>query len=114
MPHDRLKVKVTLRLTVSQSVCLGAVPHLGHMTSNLFDYFNFEKVTVLSMGAPSLTRGRMIGWLEISEYICIGSRREMEEWTSVPIGSAWDRMKPLGSHTTTERTNSRQEQELIT
>jgi hypothetical protein len=30
-----LKVKVTLRLTVSQSVCLGIVPHLGHMTRNL-------------------------------------------------------------------------------
>jgi hypothetical protein len=30
------KVKVTLRLTVSQSVCLGVVPRLGHMTSNLF------------------------------------------------------------------------------
>jgi hypothetical protein len=29
------KVKVTLRLTVSQSVCLGVVPLLGYMTSNL-------------------------------------------------------------------------------
>jgi hypothetical protein len=36
----------------------------------------------------------------------------MEEWTSVPFGSLWDRKKPLGSHTTTERTNRRQEQEL--
>jgi hypothetical protein len=36
----------------------------------------------------------------------------MKEWTSVPIGSPWDRMKQLGSHTTTERTNRRQEQEF--
>jgi hypothetical protein len=43
LPHPKttpcnikVKVKVTLRLTVSQSVCLGVVPLLGHMTSNLF------------------------------------------------------------------------------
>jgi D-alanyl-D-alanine dipeptidase len=52
----------------------------------------------------------VIGWPEISGYV--GSRREMEEWTSVPIGSPWDRMKPLGSHTTSEQTNRRQEQEF--
>jgi hypothetical protein len=68
-----VKVKVTLRLTVSQSVCLGVVPHLGHMTRNLFVYFNFEKVTVLSMWAPSLTRGRVcrlsVSPLSLSVYI---------------------------------------------
>jgi hypothetical protein len=37
----------------------------------------------------------------------------MEEWTFVPIGSPWDRMKSLGSHMTTERTNRRQEQEFV-
>jgi hypothetical protein len=52
----------------------------------------------------------VIGWPEISDYI--GSRRESEEWNSIPIGSSWDRMKPLGSHTTTDRTNRRQEQEF--
>jgi hypothetical protein len=36
----------------------------------------------------------------------------MKEWISVPIGSPWDRMKPMGSHTITERTNRRQEQEF--
>jgi hypothetical protein len=36
-----------------------------------------------------------IGWAEISDYV--GSRREMEKRTSVPIGSTWDGMKPLGS-----------------
>jgi hypothetical protein len=50
--HLSNQIKVTLRLTVSQSVCLGVVTHLGHMTRNLFVYFNFEKVTVLSMGRP--------------------------------------------------------------
>jgi hypothetical protein len=38
----------------------------------------------------------------------------MEGWTSVPIGSPWDRMKPLDIHTATERTNRRQEQEFRT
>jgi hypothetical protein len=46
----------------------------------------------------------------ISDYV--GRRREMEEWSSVLIGSLWDRMKSLGSHTTTEQTNRRQDQEF--
>jgi hypothetical protein len=49
---------------------------------------------------------QIISWLEILDYI--GSMREMEESTSFPIGLPWDRMKPLGSHMTTERTNRRQ------
>jgi hypothetical protein len=36
----------------------------------------------------------------------------MEEWTSVPIGSPWDKMKQLGSHMTAEQTNRKQEQEF--
>jgi hypothetical protein len=36
----------------------------------------------------------------------------MEEWTSFPIGSQWDKMEPFHSHTTTERTNRRQEEEF--
>jgi hypothetical protein len=39
---------------------------------------------------------------------------ELEEWTSVPIGSPRDRMKQLGSHTTAEQTNKKQEQEFGT
>jgi hypothetical protein len=42
----------------------------------------------------------------------IGSRREMEEWTSVPFGSPWNTTKLQGSHMTTEQTNRRQEQEF--
>jgi hypothetical protein len=41
----------------------------------------------------------------------LGIGKEMEEWASVGIGSPWNRMKPPGSHTTTDRTNRRQEQE---
>jgi hypothetical protein len=41
-----------------------------------------------------------------------GSRREIEEWTSIPTDSPWGRMEPLGSHMTTEGTNRRQEQKF--
>jgi hypothetical protein len=42
------RVRVTLRLTVSQSVCLGVEPNLGLLTRDFF-----------FLGAPSLTRGRV-------------------------------------------------------
>jgi hypothetical protein len=47
------KVKVTLRLTVSQSVCLG-VEH----KSGTFDHssFLFQSYCLVFFGAPSLTR----------------------------------------------------------
>jgi hypothetical protein len=35
-------------------------------------------------------------WPQIPDYK--GSRREIEEWTSAPIGPLWARMKLLGSH----------------
>jgi hypothetical protein len=57
--HDFLsyQVKVTLRLTVSQSVCLGVKPNSWTFDQNFFFPF---KVTVLSFfGTPSLTRGRV-------------------------------------------------------
>jgi hypothetical protein len=47
---------------------------------------------------------------EIYDYV--GSRREVKKWSSVPIGSPWDRMKPLGPHTIIQRTEKRQEQEF--
>jgi hypothetical protein len=59
----QVKVKVTLRLTVSQSVCLGVEPNYGTFDQRFFSLFLFFfclKVTVLSfIGAPSLTRGRV-------------------------------------------------------
>lgn len=36
----------------------------------------------------------------------------MEDWISVPNALPWNKMKPLGYHATTERTNRRQEQEF--
>jgi hypothetical protein len=42
----RVRVRVTLRLTVSQSVSLGVEPNVGLLTRDIF--FFFFKVTVLS------------------------------------------------------------------
>jgi hypothetical protein len=44
---DRVRVRVTLQLTVSQSVRLGAKPNLGLLTRDIYIFF-FLKVTVLS------------------------------------------------------------------
>jgi hypothetical protein len=46
-PLVKVKVKVTLRLTVSQSVCLGVEPRLGLMTRYLGLFW--MKVAVLSV-----------------------------------------------------------------
>jgi hypothetical protein len=47
-----VQVRVTLRLTVSQSVCLGVEPSYGTFDHRLFIFF-FLKVTVLSFwGRP--------------------------------------------------------------
>jgi hypothetical protein len=50
------KVKVTLRLTVSQSVSLGFDPHMGLMTRYLL---LFDSYCLVFCGAPSLTIGRV-------------------------------------------------------
>jgi hypothetical protein len=53
MQTFQVKVKVTLLLTVSQSVRLGVEPNLGLLTRDLFSYFFFFKVTVLPIwGRP--------------------------------------------------------------
>jgi hypothetical protein len=44
-----VKVKVTLRLTVSQSVSLGIEPHLGPMTRYLF---LSDSYVLVSVGRP--------------------------------------------------------------
>jgi hypothetical protein len=51
-----VKVKVTLRLTVSQSVSLGIEPHLGLMTRYLLP---FDSYGIVFRGAPFLTRWRV-------------------------------------------------------
>jgi hypothetical protein len=53
---DQVKVKVTLRLTVSQLVSLGVEPHLGLMTRYLV---LFDSYGLFFCGASSLTRGRV-------------------------------------------------------
>jgi hypothetical protein len=58
MLGSQVKVKVTLRLTVSQSVCLGVEPNLGLLTRVFF-----FKVTVLSfLGRPL--------WREVGYVMC--------------------------------------------
>jgi hypothetical protein len=52
-----LRVRVTLQLTVSQSVCLGVEPNLGLLTRDLTSFF--FKLLSCHLGAPSLTRGRI-------------------------------------------------------
>jgi hypothetical protein len=55
-----VRVRVTLQLTVSQSVCLGVEPRLGHMTRYLFI---FVKVSCLvSMEFPL--------WREFGSVVC--------------------------------------------
>jgi hypothetical protein len=53
--HPEVKVKVTLRLTVGQSVCLGVEPQLGLMTRYLLLSDSYGLVFV----ALSLTKGRI-------------------------------------------------------
>jgi hypothetical protein len=46
---------LALRQSVSQSVCLGVKPNLGHLTRDFF----FLSYCLVIFGAPSLTRGRV-------------------------------------------------------
>jgi hypothetical protein len=50
------EVKVTFRMTVSQSVSVGVEPHVGLMTTYLL---LFDSYGLVFCGAPSLTRGRV-------------------------------------------------------
>jgi hypothetical protein len=52
----KVKVKVTLRLTVSQPVSLGVEPHLRLMTRYLLF---FDCYGLVFVGGASLTRGRV-------------------------------------------------------
>jgi hypothetical protein len=52
----QVKVKLTLRLTVTQSVSLGVEPHLGLTTRYLL---LFDSYGPFFCGAPSLARGRV-------------------------------------------------------
>jgi hypothetical protein len=58
--HDgvKVKVKVILRLTISQSVSLGT-EHLPGAHDQIYIFFLIWKFLSCSIGAPSLTRGRV-------------------------------------------------------
>jgi hypothetical protein len=68
-PNDKVRVKITLRLTVSQSARLGVEPHLGLMTRYvlLFDIYS------LVFRAPSLTRGLLYMLLAPASTVFLGS-----------------------------------------
>jgi hypothetical protein len=56
----QVRVRVTLRLTVSQSVCLGVEPNLGQLTRVYFLLeISFRQLQVCNFVATSLTRGRV-------------------------------------------------------
>jgi hypothetical protein len=59
----RVRVRVTLQLTVSQSVSLGVEPKLGLLTRDFF----FLKFLSCHLRAPSLTRGRVCHLLVYSQ-----------------------------------------------
>jgi hypothetical protein len=67
-------VRVTLQLTVIQSVCLGVEPNLGLLTRDHFFFFCFLfflKVTVLSFGgAQSESESESFyNWRSVSQYV---------------------------------------------
>jgi hypothetical protein len=58
--QGQVRVRVTLRLTVSQSVCLGVEPNLGQLTRVSFLLeISYRQLQVCNFVAPSLTRGRV-------------------------------------------------------
>jgi hypothetical protein len=66
----KVKVKVTLRLTVSQSVCLGVEPNLGLLTRI---FFLPSKLQSCLFGALSLTRGRVC---HVSVFVIVVYNRQ--------------------------------------
>jgi hypothetical protein len=63
-------VRVTLRLTVSQSVCLGIEPNLGQLTRVCFLLeISFRQLQGCNFVAPSLTRGRVCKLLKVFSVI---------------------------------------------
>jgi hypothetical protein len=52
-----VRIRVTLRLTVSQPVSLGVEPLLGLMTIFFSPIYIYDHFGLCPVGAPSLTRG---------------------------------------------------------
>jgi hypothetical protein len=70
-----VKVKVKLRLTVSQSVCLGVEPHLGHMTRKLLIDLIGESCSLVYGGALSNER---LGLSFVSQSSVLGLCRYVQ------------------------------------
>jgi hypothetical protein len=100
-PLLKVKVKVTLRLTVGQTVSLGVEPYLGLMTRYLF---LFEIYGLVFCGAPSLTRGRVCLLYVYAAGPCqISLSRVRVPWYSRPYFTVSDFRLPSSSPPTTRR-----------
>jgi hypothetical protein len=99
-PGSQVKVKVTLRLTVSQSVSLGVEPHLGLMTR----YFHYSlTVTVLFLwGVPSDERTGL-SFVYAASSCQRSLFRVRVPWDSRPYFTVSDLRLPFSSPPTTRR-----------
>jgi hypothetical protein len=79
----KVKIKLTLRLTLSQSGSLGDEPHLELMTLT---------VTVLFCGAPSLTRGRvcLLYMLLVLTSVVFLESESLETRYHILLSQTWD------------------------
>jgi hypothetical protein len=92
------QVKVTLRLTVSQSVSLGVEPYLGLMARYLA--ITIWQLRSCFCGAPSLTRGRVSFVYAAGSSQCSLSRVRVP-WDSRPYFTVSDLRLPILSPLTT-------------
>jgi hypothetical protein len=84
----QVKIKVILRLTVSQSANLGVEPHLGLMTRYLLLFWQLRSCF---RGAPSLTRGRvclLYMLLALASAVFLGS--ESRDSDHILPSQIWD------------------------
>jgi hypothetical protein len=98
VPTSQVKVKVTLRLTVSQSVSIGVEPHVGLMTRYLLF---FDSYGLVSVGRPL--------WRADGSFVYSAGRRERSlsrvriSWDSRPYFTVSDLRLPFSSPPTTRR-----------
>jgi hypothetical protein len=95
----KVKVKVTLRLTVSQSVSLGVEPHLGLMTRDLLVW----QLRAWFCEAPSLTRGRVCLLYVLLALTSSRLSRVRVSWDSRTYFTVSDLRLPFSSPPTTLR-----------
>jgi hypothetical protein len=88
--NREVKVKVTLQLTVSQSVSLGVEPHLGLMTRYLA--ITIWQLQSCFCGAPSLKRGRVCLFymlLALASVVFLGSE-SLGTRDHILLSQIWD------------------------